>query len=245
MSDFTENSAELDKLPSHSRIALALAFTGVVGIIVAVLFLPAGRLNWVAGWVYVLLIIVNTVINYVYLRQTNPTLIVYRTRIGHGTKTWDTILMAVLTPVLLSVYGVAGLDAGRLGGSAIPSLIWPALLWPLGFALFMVGAVLLTWSMGVNPFFEKTVRIRTERGQRVVDTGPYRFVRHPGYAGFGIWILSVPLLLGSWWAFFPAILSIAIVVVRTAWEDRTLRQELPGYREYTDHVRFRLIPDVW
>ena len=99
--------------------------------------------------------------------------------------------------------------------------------------------------MGENPFFEKTVRIQSERGHRVVDTGPYRLVRHPGYLGFFAWILSTPLLLGSWWAFGPAVVSVAAVVVRTALEDRTLKAELPGYADYARCVRYRLIPGLW
>ena len=99
--------------------------------------------------------------------------------------------------------------------------------------------------MGVNPFFEKTVRIQTERGHRVIDTGPYAFVRHPGYLGFFGWCLSAPLLLGSWWAFVPAVLSVVDLVVRTALEDRTLREELEGYEAYSNRVPHRLLPGIW
>ena len=99
--------------------------------------------------------------------------------------------------------------------------------------------------MGENPFFEKTVRIQSDRGHRVVDIGPYRLVRHPGYLGFFGWILSTPLLLGSWWAFVPALLSIAGIVVRTALEDRTLKAELPGYADYAKRTRYRLVPGIW
>ena len=86
---------------------------------------------------------------------------------------------------------------------------------------------------------------RSERGHRVIDTGPYRYVRHPGYVGFVGWALSAPLLLGSWWALVPAVLTIASMVIRTALEDRTLHEELSGYREYASRVRYRLIPGVW
>lgn len=99
--------------------------------------------------------------------------------------------------------------------------------------------------MGVNPFFERTVRIQTERGHRVIDNGPYRFVRHPGYLGIFGWSLTTPLLLGSWWAFLPALLSIIGIMIRTALEDRTLREELTRYEEYTSRVHFRLIPGIW
>ena len=111
--------------------------------------------------------------------------------------------------------------------------------------LFIAGMALFSWSMGVNPFFEKTVRIQTERGHRVIDTGPYAFVRHPGYVGFFGWCLSAPLLLSSWWAFVPAILSVIGLVIRTALEDRTLLQELDGYAAYAERVRYRLMPGVW
>ena len=99
--------------------------------------------------------------------------------------------------------------------------------------------------MVVNPFFEKTVRIQTDRGHRVIDSGPYAYVRHPGYVGFLGWIFSTPLLLSSASAFVPALLAVILLVIRTALEDRTLRAELPGYAEYTDRVRFRLIPGIW
>jgi protein-S-isoprenylcysteine O-methyltransferase Ste14 len=197
-------------------------------------------LDWFAGWLYLAIMTTNTVINYAYLRRRNPELIEYRTRFGKGTKAWDKVWLGLFTPVFLSLYVVAGLDAGRFGWSAMPLL-----LWPVGLALFLPGSILFIWSMGVNPFFEKTVRIQTERGHRVIDTGPYRFVRHPGYVGLFGWILSAPLLLGSWWAFLPSLLSVVLIVVRTALEDRTLREELPGYLEYAGRVRFRLIPHVW
>ena len=238
MSKAPESNADLDRPPSSLRIALA--FAGFFGGFGALLFLSAGRLDWVAGWLYLGIMTIFTAINYAYLRRKNPELIAHRMRLGKGTKTWDKIWMGVFTPVFLAVYVVAALDAGRFGWSEMPLL-----LWPVGLALFLPGTILLTWSMGVNPFFEKTVRIQTERGHRVIDTGPYGFVRHPGYVGFLGWILSAPLLLGSWWAFLPAILSVVVLVVRTALEDRTLREELPGYLEYAGRIRFRLIPKVW
>jgi protein-S-isoprenylcysteine O-methyltransferase Ste14 len=166
-------------------------------------------------------------------------LIERRMRMGNGTKTWDKVWAVLFGPVFAAVYVVAGLDARDVAASA------PGVAWLLGLALFLPGTAMLTWSMFVNPFFEKTVRIQTDRGHRVIDTGPYRLVRHPGYVGFLGWILSAPLLLGSWWAFLPALLAVAGLCVRTALEDRTLQAELTGYAEYAERVRFRLIPGVW
>ena len=225
--------------PSPLRIVLASA--GFLGLVAALLFLPAGRWDWVAGWLYLAVLTISTIVTYAYLQLRNPELIVHRMRMGKGTKRWDKIWLGVFTPVFPAVYVVAGLDAAPVvGGSAMPLM-----LWPMGLVLFVAGTTLFTWSMGVNPFFEKTVRIQTERGHRVIDTGPYRFVRHPGYVGFFGWIVSAPLLLGSWWAFLPAILATVLLVARTALEDRTLCAELPGYRDYAARVRFRLIPFVW
>ena len=109
----------------------------------------------------------------------------------------------------------------------------------------IAGLAGLTWAESVNKHFEPTVRIQTERGHTVVDTGPYTIVRHPGYLAASLLVLGMPLALGSFWALIPAVISYLLLVVRTALEDRTLQDELPGYREYAERVRYRLIPGVW
>ncbi|MCU7846016.1 MAG: isoprenylcysteine carboxylmethyltransferase family protein [Candidatus Thiodiazotropha sp. (ex Monitilora ramsayi)] len=216
--------------------------SSVVGLLLfaATIFWPAGNLTWMAGWVYLILIIIGFLINIVYLLRVNPSVIEHRLRMGKGTKRWDIIWSLVFTPLFLSIYIVAGFDAVRFGWSSM-SIWW----WPLGLFLWLLGNFLFTWSMGVNPFFEKTVRIQHERGHHVIDTGPYRFVRHPGYLGFFGWGLSAPLLLGSWWALLPAVLTVLVIVIRTRLEDLTLQEELMGYREYAGRVPYRLIPKVW
>jgi len=115
----------------------------------------------------------------------------------------------------------------------------------LGYTLLIAGIVGLTWAESVNKFFEPTVRIQRDRGHSVIDTGPYAIVRHPGYVAACLVCSGVPLSLGSLWALIPAILSCLLLVLRTIWEDRTLRDELAGYEEYTQRVRYRLIPAVW
>ena len=217
-----------------------IAFFMGVSVFLPVIFWPAGSWAWFQGWLYFVLIALNFLANFVYLWRVNRELIMYRMRVGPGTKIWDWIWTACFGPLFLSIYVVAGFDAVRFGWTDM-SPTW----WWLGLLLHVPGAVLFVWSMGVNPFFEKTVRIQTERGHRVIDSGPYAFVRHPGYLGFIGWGLSVPFLLGSWWALLPAVLSVVGIIVRTALEDRTLAAELSGYTAYAERVRYRLLPNVW
>jgi protein-S-isoprenylcysteine O-methyltransferase Ste14 len=222
--------------------ALAALYLGGLALVFGVLlFVPAGRLDWARGWVYVGLMTGYLSVNWACLARWNPELIARRMRFGQGTKTWDKVWSVLYAPVMMAIYVAAGLEAR--GGA--PDGSTDVADWLLGLAIFAPGAGILTWSMVVNPFFEKTVRIQTDRDHRVVDTGPYAFVRHPGYVGFLGLILSAPLLLGSAWAWGPTALSVAGLVARTALEDRTLQEELPGYAEYAARVRFRLVPGVW
>jgi protein-S-isoprenylcysteine O-methyltransferase Ste14 len=103
----------------------------------------------------------------------------------------------------------------------------------------------VTWATSVNKFFEPSVRIQTDRGHRVIDIGPYGIIRHPGYAFGFAFFLGIPLALGSLWALIPAVMLCPLLVVRTVLEDRTLQNELPGYKQYAQRVRYRLVPGVW
>ena len=221
-------------------VQLLLAVVSGVGTMAVVVFWPAGTLDWPAGWTYLGLVGAHFCLNLAYLSRVNPELIAHRLLFGAGTKRWDIVWLIVYSALFAAVYVVAGFDVVRYGWSSMPG--W---LWPVGLVIFLPGAWLLSWSMGVNPHFEKTVRIQTERGHRVVDTGPYAYVRHPGYVGFFGWMLAAPLLLGSWCALGPAVLASIAIVVRTALEDRTLRAELEGYEAYAARVRYRLVPGVW
>jgi protein-S-isoprenylcysteine O-methyltransferase Ste14 len=109
----------------------------------------------------------------------------------------------------------------------------------------MLGAALIVWAMRSNRFFSSVVRIQKDRGHTVVEGGPYRFIRHPGYAGMSAFILATPLILGSYWAFAPAAATAAVTVLRTAMEDWTLHNELDGYGDYARRVRYRLLPAIW
>jgi protein-S-isoprenylcysteine O-methyltransferase Ste14 len=204
-------------------------------------FLLAGRWDWIRGWAYICILAAGNAITELFLWRRNPVLFRLRGRFGVGTKTWDKICLALFGPAILLILVAGALDAGRYQWSAMP--LW---VWPLGAALYAGGQALLTWSMIVNPFFEKTARIQKDRGHRVVDRGPYAHLRHPGYVGTIMgFVLAPPLLLGSWWAFLPAAMAALVLVVRTALEDRMLREELEGYESYAMRVRYRLVPYFW
>jgi protein-S-isoprenylcysteine O-methyltransferase Ste14 len=144
------------------------------------------------------------------------------------------LVLALCAPV------VAGLDAVRFRWSTLPSS-----LFHVGLLVLLLASLFAIWAMVENEHFEQFVRIQEERGHRVVATGPYRFVRHPGYLGAILGALATPLMLGSAWTFVPAGLLALLFVVRTHLEDQTLRRELQGYEEYAKGTRFRLVPLVW
>jgi protein-S-isoprenylcysteine O-methyltransferase Ste14 len=143
-------------------------------------------------------------------------------------------------PAMLAIPILSALDDGRYHWSGMPW--WGC---ALGCALLLVGFIGVTWAEAVNKFFEPTVRIQTDRGHRVIDTGPYAIIRHPGYAFSFAIFLGIPLALGSLFGLVPAMIMIALLVARTVLEDRTLQNELPGYKEYAQRVRYRLIPGAW
>jgi protein-S-isoprenylcysteine O-methyltransferase Ste14 len=141
---------------------------------------------------------------------------------------------------MLAIVPVGALDDGRFH--------WSRMSWwfvGFGYLLLITGTAITAWAQAVNRFFEPGVRIQTERGHHVVDTGPYRIVRHPGYFAACLLFAGIALALGSWWALVPEGLAALLIVIRTEWEDRTLHAGLAGYEAYAQRVRFRLIPGVW
>jgi protein-S-isoprenylcysteine O-methyltransferase Ste14 len=210
-------------------------------IFVLCLFLPAGTWTWTKGWLFILVIVVASIPATLYLRRVNPEVVAARVNRHDGTKRWDFLLGAIfLLPTMLAIMIVAALDDGRYHWFPVPWWVCG-----IGYVLLIAGMVGLTWAESVNKFFEPTVRIQTDRGHTVIDSGPYAIVRHPGYVSGFLVFIGMPLSLGSLWALIPAALVCLLLVVRTIWEDRTLRDELTGYDEYAQRVRYRLIPGVW
>ncbi len=204
------------------------------------LFLPAGTWAWPRGWLFFSVVVAASIVFGLYLRRANPDVIAARVNRHEGTKGWDRWLLGLLIPAMASILPVAALDDGRYHWHPVP---WWAC--GIGYALVIAGLAGFTWAESVNKFFEPTVRIQADRGHTVVDTGPYAIVRHPGYVAASLLVLGMPLALGSYWALIPALLTCLLLVLWTVWEDRTLREELPGYEEYARRVRFRLVPGVW
>ena len=210
---------------------------------VASLFIASGRLDWVRAWVYIGVHLAGLVVNALVLIPASPELVVDRAQ-SRGKRDLDRVLagiMALFGPVSICI--VAGLDE-RHGWSARATEIPPALL-IAALAVMALGSLLTTWAMASNRFFYGTLRIAKDRGHTVATSGPYRYVRHPGYVGIIAFDLAMPLILGSLWAFIPAAITVCLSFVRTALEDRALQDRLDGYRDYAQRVRYRLLPGVW
>jgi protein-S-isoprenylcysteine O-methyltransferase Ste14 len=208
----------------------------------AMLFLSSWRLDWVMAWVYVGTFTVVLAAMTIYQEVNNPELVEERSEFKprEGVQTWDVILSAVVRVSLLANYVVAGLDMRFGWKPEIPLAVQIA-----AFALGLLGAGLLVWAIAANRYAAVYARIQQERGHAVATTGPYRFVRHPFYVGTITFSLTIPLALGSPWALIPGGLAALLFIVKTAAEDRMLREGLVGYREYAGRVRYRLLPGVW
>jgi protein-S-isoprenylcysteine O-methyltransferase Ste14 len=223
---------------------------GIRGIIVqsiliivgfAILFISAGTLAWINAWVYVGLVSIYWVISTVVLARVNPEMLNERgSVVKEGTKGFDKVWVAIYPVLTFGNLVVMGFDAVRFHWSFMP--FWLPIL---GIVIMIAASVISTWAMAVNKFFEWTVRIQDDRQQYVCTSGPYKIMRHPGYAGLIISILVYPLILGSWWGFVLSGILAIIIVIRTMLEDHTLQSEMPGYREYARQVKYRLIPLVW
>jgi protein-S-isoprenylcysteine O-methyltransferase Ste14 len=220
-----------------NRIIQILVSILVMGV---ALFLSAGTLDWPAAWIFLgsYLLMVLTV--GIWVARRHPAVVNERGKIARNAKSWDKVLMTIYTVMLFVLFGVAGLDAGRYGWSAMPLAVQV-----VGYVGFVLSMIVTFWAMASNPFLATIVRIQDDRGHYVVTTGPYRYVRHPMYAMMFLMWPGTALLLGSWWALLPAAVIVVVFVIRTALEDKTLQAGLPGYTEYAQHTRYRLVPGVW
>ncbi|WP_105213987.1 methyltransferase family protein [Pseudoalteromonas sp. T1lg22] len=208
-----------------------------------ILFICSSDIYWWQAWVYSALVFVFGVGGHMLAERHNPGLIAERHNIESikKAKPWDKVLAPLMAisigfPMII----VAALDHRYSWSDALP--LW---LNCLGFILVALGYWFATWALVENRFFASVVRIQTERGHVVCDTGPYRLIRHPGYAGSILALFGIVLALDSLWTLIPTAFAIFITLIRTRLEDKTLQNELVGYRDYTKRVRYRLIPGVF
>lgn len=208
--------------------------------LILLIFPFAGRLDYWQGWVYIILNSLIVLVT-VWILRDNPELISERLKPGQGMKDWDKWYYALSSPFYFIMLIVSSLDSGRFGWSKP----LPIGLYFVGILIYVLGQAIMLWAKAVNNYFSSVVRIQTERGQIVCQEGPYQYMRHPGYVGGILFGLSGPLVLGSWWGVIPALIAAIMLVIRTGLEDHMLQEELPGYTDYTDQVRYRLLPGVW
>ena len=203
------------------------------------LFGSAGRLDWTNGWLLIGLSLLGGVAGTAAVWR-DPELVAERYNIKAG-KSWDKVMVGfvvLLGPVAMWI--TAGLDVRHHWSAGFPTL---AIV--MGVAVAALGGALLIWAIRVNRFFSSVVRIQRDRGHTVIMAGPYRLIRHPGYAGMSAFTVATPLILNSQWAFVPAAVTTALIMLRTELEDRTLQNELEGYHDYARTVKYKLLPFVW
>ncbi len=239
MEQKTIKNQQADSIPPAIWVRLI-----IINLLIPVtLFLCSGDAGWWQGWIFSILIVAAGILSRIWAEHQHPGLLMERSRYetAEGVKPWDKILSPLMAiSVSFPVVIVAGLDH-RYGWTA-PFPTWAVIA---GFILIAAGYGLASWALAENSFFSGVVRIQKDRGHSVCDTGPYRIVRHPGYTGSLIPLAGIVLALSSIWTIIPAVIALVITIIRTALEDRTLQEELPGYSEYAQRVRYRLFPGIY
>jgi protein-S-isoprenylcysteine O-methyltransferase Ste14 len=235
VSTFKFRSSRRDIQTSMERVRWVLPTLVMATAIGAILFGTAGRLNLPFFWLYLLVWATGGLIAVMVL---DPSL--YRERMSPGGKSigfgyW------LLTVPLIAHWAIAGMDVGREHWSDT----LPRWLQSIGLAGFALGFGLIVWAMAVNRFFSSVVRIQSDRGHELVTSGPYGWIRHPGYLAALLQAIFSGMALGSWVSMIPVLLMLPLLFVRTAREDRFLRGNLPGYLQYAHRVQYRLVPGIW
>jgi len=204
------------------------------------IFLGAWRIAYWQGLLYVLVALLGVTLNHLTVPKGSDLTDQRASRVWGGEK-WDKRILGALSLVSIVTFVVAGLDSGRFGWSGIV----PIKVTIAGVVLMVAGQILFALAKRENAFFSSTAEIQSDRGHRICETGPYRFVRHPGYLGMLISQLAFPLVLQSYWAFLPTAVGTLLLIVRALLEDRYLMDRLGGYRGYAARTRWRLFPRVF
>ena len=231
-------SAQTKRMTPRTLVRLIF----VVAVFPLIPMIISGQWDWWEAWTYAVVSILGFGASRALAARQHPDILEERARSMdlEDAKPWDKILAPGLAFGSLLILIIAGLD--RLFAWTFPFMMITKII---AFIVIILGYLLGSWALIENQFFSGVVRIQKDRGHRVVSTGPYRFIRHPGYAGT-MWVfLTTPVLLDSGWAFLPALFLIGILILRTALEDQTLQEELPGYKQYAQKTKFRLVPGLW
>jgi protein-S-isoprenylcysteine O-methyltransferase Ste14 len=225
-----------------SKAILPRIVSGVLGLVVfaSIWFGMAGRLTWWQGWVFLLTFTAFTIFLSWRLSRLNPELFRERNQPAEKAEPWDRTVMGIYVVILLFLLAVTALDGGRYQWSSVPLGVQL-----IGWSLLIFAGAMVWHVMMVNAYLSSWARIQEDRQQVVVQEGAYRFIRHPMYLGIIVAFLGIPLALGSWWAMIPSLVIVGLFVYRTRREDQMLIHGLPGYVEYTEKVRYRLLPGVW
>jgi protein-S-isoprenylcysteine O-methyltransferase Ste14 len=218
-----------------------LPTTAMALLLSAILFLSAGRLDWPLAWVFIPIWLITKWLYIIIIWRRNPDLLVERTQGHKNRKRWDKVVQSIYIVFSFTTFIVIGLDAGRYNwGRDFPSGLVIA-----SYVIYLGLNVLALWASLANPFHSDESRIQSDRGQYVISHGPYRYLRHPTYLAVVLMWIIMPLLLESWWGLIPGVFAMLMMILRTAYEDRMLHQELNGYAEYAQKVRYRLVPGIW
>jgi protein-S-isoprenylcysteine O-methyltransferase Ste14 len=197
-------------------------------------------MNYTQGWIFLSINILSTFMNYFTIYK-NSELINERSNLGDGIKLWDKLLLGLSAVIFLIIIVIAGLDSGRFLWTK--NFNWITSI--TGVILMLIGQIIFLTARSQNNFFSSVVRIQKERGHVVCDEGLYRVVRHPGYLGMILSMMSLPLITVSIWSVIPTLISIILLIIRTILEDKTLINELSGYVDYSQKTRYKLIPLFW
>jgi len=231
-----------EQMTSSRKQRLLLGVKSAAGwiVLMALIFAMAGRVDYTQGWMFggLNLFILAALIRFF---PELPSIMRERAKKGPDTKSWDRIFWAFFGPMNLLVFILSVLDGGRFHWTQNLPL---ALSGAAAF-IYVLGGALHFSAIRANAFYTSTVSIHCQQGHKVVQDGPYRYVRHPGYTGILLMMGSIPLVLGSLWALFPAAGVGILIVIRTILEDKSLRNELPGYKEYALAVKSKLFPGLW
>jgi protein-S-isoprenylcysteine O-methyltransferase Ste14 len=226
----------------QAKPIVARIVTGTSGLVVFTLlwFGLAGRLTWLQGWAFLVTFIAYVSILAWRLSKLNPALLRERNQPAKGAEPWDRVVMGIYGVALLMLLLVTALDGGRYRWSSVPLGVQL-----IGWFLLAVAGLMVWHVMMTNTYLSSWARLQEDRGQVVIQEGAYRRIRHPMYLGIIIAFLGIPLALSSWWATIPSVVIIGLFLYRTYREDLMLIHGLAGYAEYTEKVRYRLLPGVW